>query len=213
MRENKSARSNMIIAVVILAITASLFTLVYLRTKHKIENFNAAAGKSAGLNSPQTAPSFLNDQDSQTASSFLNGQEPEATRENARSASAASGKGVVEIKEKMFLAQVNDVYLNPEDYLGKTIKLEGIFKEEQGYEKSYCFVIRYGPGCCGNDGNAGFEVAWAKEDARPYPAADSWVEAAGELKMYEEDGYSRYLYLDLSSLNVLDKRGAELVLQ
>jgi uncharacterized membrane protein YcgQ (UPF0703/DUF1980 family) len=205
MRENKSARGNLIVAVVILAITASLFTFVYLRTKQKIENFNAAAGKNAEFTIPQTAPSFLSEQDSQ--------QEAELSRENARAASQASSKGIVEIKEKMFLAQVNDVYLNPEDYLGKTIKLEGIFKEEQGYEKSYCFVIRYGPGCCGNDGNAGFEVAWAKEDARPYPAIDSWVEAAGELKMYEEDGYSQYLYLDLSSLNVLDKRGAEMVLQ
>jgi len=213
MRENKSARSNLIIAVVILAITASLFTFVYLRAKQRIEKFYAAAGKNAELNIPQMAPSFLDERNSQTASSSLNDQEAEPSRGNTRSASPASTKGFVEIKEKMFLAQVNDVYLNPEDYLGKTIKLEGIFKEEQGYEKSYCFVIRYGPGCCGNDGNAGFEVAWAKEDARPYPAADSWVEAAGELKMYEEDGYSRYLYLDLSSLNVLDRRGAELVLQ
>jgi len=213
MRENKSARSNLIIAVVILAITASLFTFVYYRAKKKIENFNAVRGKDAAFNFPQAAPSFFNDQDSPTASSSLNDQEPALPEENARSSSAASTKGVVEIKEKMFIAQVNDVYLNPEDYLGKTIKLEGIFKEEQGYEKSYCFVIRYGPGCCGNDGNAGFEVAWAKEQTRPYPAVDSWVEATGELKSYEEDGYSRYLYLDLSSLNVLDRRGAEMVLQ
>jgi uncharacterized membrane protein YcgQ (UPF0703/DUF1980 family) len=119
----------------------------------------------------------------------------------------------VEIGEKMFVSQVNDVYLNADDYLGKTIKLEGIFKQEQGYEKSYCFVLRYGPGCCGNDGNVGFEVAWANEQAQPYPAIDSWVEATGVLKTYEEDGYDQYLYLDLSSLNVLSKRGAETVIQ
>ena len=113
----------------------------------------------------------------------------------------------------MFVSQVNDVYLNADDYLGKTIKLEGIFKQDQGYEKLYCFVLRYGPGCCGADGNVGFEVAWANEQARPYPAADSCVEAAGVLKTYEEDGYDQFLYLDLSSLNVLSKRGAETVIQ
>jgi len=201
MRKNKSARSSLIIAVVMLAITASLFTFVYLRAKQKIENFNAVLEKDEKTDFPQVMQTILND------------QEPGTPEEKVRYASAVSAKGVVEIKEKMFLAQVNDVYLNPEDYLGKTIKLEGIFKEEQGHEKSYCFVIRYGPGCCGNDGNAGFEVAWTKEDERPYPAVDSWVEATGELKSYEEDGYSRYLYLDLSSLNVLSSRGAEMVLQ
>jgi uncharacterized membrane protein YcgQ (UPF0703/DUF1980 family) len=120
---------------------------------------------------------------------------------------------IVEIGEKMFIAQVNDIYLNADDYLGKKIKLEGIFKQSTG-EEPYCFVIRYGPGgCCGMDANVGFEVAWAKENAKPYPVVDSWVEATGVLKTYEEDGYANYLYLDLSSLNVLSRRGAETVKQ
>ena len=122
-------------------------------------------------------------------------------------------KGVVEIKEKMFATQVSDVYINAKDYLGKTIKLEGVFKREKysDGEEPYNFVIRYGPGgCCGTDANIGFEVKWEKNHARPYPAAESWVEAEGELKMYD-DGY--YLYLDLASLTVLNRRGAETVLR
>jgi zinc transport system permease protein len=123
---------------------------------------------------------------------------------------------VVEIKEKMFISQTNDVYLNAEDYLGRIIKLEGLFKREQYLEEgaAYCFVLRYGPGCCGNDGNAGFEVAWdTPEGGEPeYPAEDEWVEAVGTLKNYEEDGYP-YLYLSLSSLRVLEERGAEFVTQ
>jgi hypothetical protein len=123
---------------------------------------------------------------------------------------------VIEIKEKMFIAQINDVYLNADDYLGKTIKLQGIFKLEQyaGIDTFYCFVLRYGPGCCGTDGNAGFEVAWDRDTMpdKPYPNIDDWVEAVGVLKYYEEDGYP-YLYLALSSLAVLDERGAEFVNQ
>ncbi|MDR1106121.1 MAG: metal ABC transporter permease [Treponema sp.] len=123
---------------------------------------------------------------------------------------------VVEIREKMFIAQTNDVYLNAEDYVGKTIRLQGLFKIEQyaGIEAPYCFVLRYGPGCCGNDGNAGFEVAWDKESSEEdlYPEIDNWVEAEGELKYYEEDGYP-YLYIALSSLRVLEERGAEFVTQ
>jgi len=121
---------------------------------------------------------------------------------------------VVEIKEKMYISQVNDVYLNSADYFGKTIKLEGIFTMEYSDSRTepYCFVIRYGPGCCGYDGNAGFEVAWMNDRKEPYPEINAWVEATGVLKTYEEDDY-QYLYLDLSSLYVLNTRGAEYVSQ
>jgi zinc transport system permease protein len=122
---------------------------------------------------------------------------------------------VIEIKEKMFIAQVNDIYQNADDYLGKTIKLEGLFKEEKyaGIDATYFFVLRYGPGCCGADGNAGLEVAWDEEiQDRPYPKVDDWVAAEGKLSYYEEDGYP-YLYIALSSLEVLDTRGAEFVTQ
>jgi hypothetical protein len=148
--------------------------------------------------------------------------EPEPVRQRAQ-----PEKIDVEIREKMFIAQTNDVYLNPEDYLGKTIKLEGLFKIDQyvGEDKEYCFVIRYGPGCCGNDGSAGFEVAWGRPQpytglgpvktlpSRPaYPAVDAWVEAVGILDTYEEEGYP-YIYLDLFSLTEKEDRGAEFVSQ
>jgi uncharacterized membrane protein YcgQ (UPF0703/DUF1980 family) len=119
---------------------------------------------------------------------------------------------LVEIKERMFIAQVNNVYLNYKDYLEKTIKLEGLFKKEQAGTGSepYCYVLRYGPGCCGDDGNVGFEVAWEKDREKPYPDIDSWVEATGVLKMEERNTY-KYLYLELASLTALDKRGIEKV--
>jgi uncharacterized membrane protein YcgQ (UPF0703/DUF1980 family) len=122
---------------------------------------------------------------------------------------ATSGK-VLEIKEKMFIAQTNDIYYNAEDYLGKTIKYEGIFDVYEVPETgmAYYSVIRYGPGCCGIDANAGFEVKWDNE----YPKPDDWCEVIGVLEEYEEDGY-QYLRLILSELNVLDVRGAEYVSQ
>ncbi|MDR1143205.1 MAG: metal ABC transporter permease [Spirochaetaceae bacterium] len=137
---------------------------------------------------------------------------------------AAESSGVIEIREKMFIAQVNDVYLNPEDYLGKTIKLEGIFKTDSYVDLSrrFCFVLRNGPGCCGNDGSVGFEIAWPEaaglnsaallDSGHKYPGQDQWVEAVGQLAAYEEEGFP-YLYLALSSLKVKNKRGAEYVSQ
>jgi uncharacterized membrane protein YcgQ (UPF0703/DUF1980 family) len=158
-----------------------------------------------------------------TPESGVSGTKPAVTK-NAAAPSSADKTSAIEIKEKMFIAQTNDIYLNIEDYIGKTIRLEGLFKTEQYREDAdpYCFVIRYGPGCCGNDGNAGFEVAWAPPTgtpdnaltvlAPPYPNEDDWVEAVGTLSSYEEDGYP-YPYIHLKSLIVKDTRGAEFVSQ
>jgi uncharacterized membrane protein YcgQ (UPF0703/DUF1980 family) len=125
---------------------------------------------------------------------------------------AADASGVIEIKEKMFIAQTNDIYVNANDYLGKTIRYEGVFNQEDGsvagQPVTYSMVIRYGPGCCGNDGNVGFEVDWDK----PYPEVNDWVEAEGVLEQYDEEG-TMYLRLKLSSLNVLPERGEETVQQ
>jgi uncharacterized membrane protein YcgQ (UPF0703/DUF1980 family) len=162
------------------------------------------------------------------ADQLAKADKPDTSQSNAAqpvkadAAQSSAGK-VIEIKEKMFIAQTNDIYLNSEDYLGKTIRLEGLFKTEQyaGEETPYCFVIRYGPGCCGYDGTAGFEVAWIPHTANDpqinvlapkYPNEDDWVEAIGTLSSYEEDGYP-YIYLQLVSLTVKEDRGAEFVSQ
>ena len=117
---------------------------------------------------------------------------------------------VVEINEKLFIAQTNDIYINTEDYLGKTIKYEGIFKSYYWEEANatYYYIIRYGPGCCGYDGEAGFEVIWDGQ----WPQEDDWCEAIGILEAYEENGM-KYLRLSLASLTVKDERGAEYVSQ
>jgi zinc transport system permease protein len=121
------------------------------------------------------------------------------------------------IREKMFIAQVNDVYLNSDDYIGKKIKLEGIFMDIISGGSKYYFVIRKGPGCCGSDGQVGFEVCWNPPgqfvlEKREYPQRNAWVEAQGVLSEYDELGTS-FLYLALTDLKVLEKRGAEFVTQ
>ena len=154
----------------------------------------------SSANSPAPAATG-NSQSSKTAEKTTN--HPEVSIE-------PSSGDAFEIKEKLFIAQTNDIYYNADDYLGKTIKYEGIYKAYSWEEDNliYYYVIRYGPGCCGNDGEAGFEIVWNGE----HPNEDDWVEAIGVLEEYEEDGY-KYLRLVLTSLTVLPKRGAEYVSQ
>lgn len=134
----------------------------------------------------------------------------DASADNHVSSVESTTGDVIEIKEKLFISQTNDIYYNAEDYLGKMIKYEGIFDvyEVAETDTKYYSVIRYGPGCCGDDANAGFEVRWDKD----YPFPNDWVEAVGILEEYDEDGL-KYLRLALSSLTVLPTRGAEYVSQ
>ena len=128
---------------------------------------------------------------------------------------AASGEdeveeieGLVEISEKLFIAQTNDVYVNPEEYFDKTIRYEGLLKSLHWSQDdtTYHYVIRYGPGCCGYDGEAGFEVAWDGE----WPKDNAWCRVTGTLEEYTQDNIL-YLRLVLSSLEELEERGAEFV--
>ena len=130
----------------------------------------------------------------------------------SRTSAIPEGVDVV-IKENFFITAINDIYLNRNDFMGKTIMLEGVFKygEEEGRE--YCYVVRYGPGCCGDDGLVGFEVAWGSPIAggkKTYPETDSWVQAKGVLSKYDEMG-SSFIYLSLKDMNTLEKRGIEYV--
>jgi uncharacterized membrane protein YcgQ (UPF0703/DUF1980 family) len=131
-------------------------------------------------------------------------------------AAAANNPGddIVEIREKMFIAQTLDIYLNAEDYLGKKIRYQGFFdrREDESTGETYRFVIRNGPGCCpGIDNTAGFEVVWG-ENNRNWPEPNDWVEVTGVLESFEAEG-EKYLRVKLLSLNVLDARGADYVEQ
>lgn len=118
---------------------------------------------------------------------------------------------VIEIQERLFIAQTNDIYINPDDYLGKTIQYEGIYKKTlwEGLEQTdeIHYVIRYGPGCCGYDGEAGFEVLWDGG----WPQEDDWVAVTGVLSKVEIGDGGYYLVLELNSLTVKEERGAEYV--
>ncbi len=122
--------------------------------------------------------------------------------------------GIIEIREKLFIASVNDVYLNADYYLGKTIRLEGIFETSEvdtsEGRKIFHYVIRRGPGCCWNDTKAGFEVIWDKNE---YPLHGAWVRATGVVEEYF-GGRSKtilFLRIRLTALETLDVRGAEYV--
>ncbi|MDR3255965.1 MAG: hypothetical protein LBT31_10410 [Synergistaceae bacterium] len=117
----------------------------------------------------------------------------------------------IEIKDKLFIQQCNEIYLNPMDYRGKAVKLEGIYDEfkDEATGELMRYVIRYGPGCCGNDGTAGFEFLY-EGDVRP--KQNDWIEVTGAVDLVPGNlGDEEYVVLASSKIRVMEKRGKEFV--
>ena len=132
------------------------------------------------------------------------------SEEDSKNDITVNDSEIVEINEKMFLAQIDDVYYNYEEYKDKTIKLEGMYGVFYSWdgESSANVVYRNGPGCCGNDGWGGFLLNYDGE----FPAENDWIEVIGTPELVE-DGEFMDLYLNVISIKVLEVRGAGFVSQ
>lgn len=117
---------------------------------------------------------------------------------------------LVEIKQKVFVTQCEEIYSNISLYNGKTIKLEGMYDEhiQETTNKTFTYVMRRSPGCCGDDGYTGFQFKYKGE----LPKQDDWIEVIGDLALEEDDGAS-YIVLKAKSVKVLATRGKEFVSQ
>lgn len=136
----------------------------------------------------------------------------EATSDHTELAGDKQSGIDVDITEKMYVTYINEIYLNTEDYLGKTIRLQGMYKPyiDENTGLTYYYVYRTGPGCCGNDGDmCGFEFTWDGD----MPKDDDWIEVVGSLRSYEDDDGWVYLTLDSKSVTIMEERGAESVYQ
>lgn len=118
-----------------------------------------------------------------------------------------SDKEIINITEKLYVSWINEIYTSTDQYLGRTIKIEGMFAKEVLPQKTYYYVYRVGPGCCGNDGAmCGFEFTSGGE----YPQENDWIEVVGTLEVYEENG-NKFLTLSNSKITVKQERGLEVV--
>jgi uncharacterized membrane protein YcgQ (UPF0703/DUF1980 family) len=115
------------------------------------------------------------------------------------------------IQGTLFVEQCNDVYLNPEDYDGKSVKIEGlmdIYPSEEDGTTTYG-IFRYGPGCCGNDGVAGFQLQTTM--ALSFQSED-WIEVNGIFRVIETDGVITVV-IETEDVTLKEKQGTEFVVQ
>ena len=116
---------------------------------------------------------------------------------------------VFEITERFFAMQMFEVFIDSENFLGRTIRYEGMFTTLQWDDTGQDFhlVYRYTEGCCMPEEALGLEVYL--NNIEPLPDG-AWVEVIGVLERFNEGGQS-FLRLDVVSLIEKDERGMELV--
>ena len=105
-------------------------------------------------------------------------------------------EGIINIRERFFAQHIREIYASPDDNLGRTIRLEGMFftRTFQDTGERFHVVTRGTVTCCGNRGEIGFEVVLG--DREPFPD-DTWVQVTGVLQENETYGF---LYLAVSSV-------------
>lgn len=135
----------------------------------------------------------------------------ETAAEDSVMRETAAEESVLEIGEKMFLTQINDMYYNFDNYRDKTIIVEGMYSEFSSWDGTWTVpvVYRNGPGCCGNDGWGGFLLKYEGE----FPEENDWIRVTGTPELAEDEAGYTNLYLKVISIEIMKERGNEFVTQ
>ena len=121
----------------------------------------------------------------------------------AQETPAAADVDLTGLSTTMLYAEVNNIMTNPENYMGKTIKIVGPYNVSY-YDKtglSYHYVlIEDATACC----QQGIEFLWKGDHKYPddYPQAQTRIEVFGVFGSYEELGQT-YYYLAVDDVAIL----------
>jgi len=119
----------------------------------------------------------------------------------------ANTKSFCLLKDRLFIQQVRDIYLNPQTYGDKIIQIEGFFDKYIDEDKQERYeVFRKTAGCCGDDGRAGFEFVYKKEKLGF--KVNEWILVEAVVKERTIDGYD-HIYLEAISVVKKDKGKAK----
>ena len=111
------------------------------------------------------------------------------------SATAEVDVDLTQLSSTMVYAEVSNMMTSPEEYVGKTVKMSGIFSVYVGETQVYfACVIADATACC----SQGIEFVLAGDHKYPadYPELGSNITVTGTFQTYEEDGYQYITLLD-----------------
>lgn len=111
--------------------------------------------------------------------------------EAADEAAADSGEMVdlTVLNSTMVYSEVYDMVSKPEDYIGKRVKMAGLFsvyEDEKTKKRYFSCIIQDATACCAQ--GLEFELKDARKYPEEYPEMDSEITVVGTFDTYEEDG-------------------------
>jgi len=106
---------------------------------------------------------------------------------------------IIIIGERLFGMQIIEIHMNSNQYLGRVIRYEGLFRTIPLADDYMHVVARYTEDSCCGGGFTGFEVLL--DGIEPFPD-DTWVEITGVLEEID-----RFLALRVISLVEVDEEG------
>lgn len=121
---------------------------------------------------------------------------------------AYNGKADIKVGDHMFSTQINDWYMNFDQYAGKVVEIEGYYINEFA---PYDFVGRYGPQCpyC-QGGYVCFEIV-SDQDLSGYENAKDWIKVTGILREGQDQLMGSFYYIEAINIEKMDKVGMDTV--
>ena len=105
------------------------------------------------------------------------------------------------LSSTMVFAEVSNIMTKPANYLGKTIKINGLFYSSY-YDVNdtmyYFVVVTDATSCCPQ----GIEFVWSRKNPEDYPDQSTKIELTGTFSSYNEHGET-YYHLLVEDLLVL----------
>ena len=118
-----------------------------------------------------------------------------------------SDDDILVIGDRFFVNQVHNIFLNTPQYLGRTIRYEGIFRILYWPPEytHYHVVMRYAASCCSRE-PIGFFIR-LPDSLDTIPPDHAWVEITGVLEFHEDS----LLIVNAISLIEMEERGFQFV--
>lgn len=121
------------------------------------------------------------------------------------------------LKDKYFDTTMSNMMLNPKDYLGKTVEVEGMYFENL----PYMFVGRYSlANLCADcpEGISYIEYQLDEKIDETFEEEKTWIKVIGTFSEGQDNGgteedpyYYNYYYLKVINLEIMNERGQDTV--
>jgi len=124
---------------------------------------------------------------------------------NQNSGAATDGIDVdlTKLSSTMLTAEIDNIFKNSADYIGKTIKLSGPYRTiffSASNQTQHFILIKDGDACC--EEFMEFKLNGDRKFPDDYPEDNTLVEVVGEFNSYDERG-STYYYLKADDLKII----------